>query len=283
MPHSDLVIIRGGGDLATGVVQKFWRSGLAVLVLEAPAPTAIRRTVSLCEAVYDGRAKVEDVECGRIERLAEIAACRDRGLVPLLVDPFGESIGELRPLAVVDAVMAKRNLGTRADMAPAVLALGPGFRAGTDAHAVIETCRGHDLGRLILQGEALPDTGIPGEVGGKGAERVVHSPAAGAAVGLCRIGDLVEAGQPLCRIEVPGEDARLVPAPFAGLLRGLIRDGLAVHAGMKIADVDPRTDVRWQGISDKARCVGGAALEGFFYLTGLVGRSPIRLGGLAGR
>jgi xanthine dehydrogenase accessory factor len=255
------VVIRGGGDIATGIAQKFYRSGYPVLILGASRPTAIRRSVALCEAVYDGYADVEDVRSVRIADLSELGACIKQGAIPVLVDPEAGSIGQLKPNAVIDAIIAKRNLNTHKDMAPVTIGLGPGFCAGTDVHAVIETMRGHDLGRLILQGYALPDTGTPGEVGGKSDQRVIHAPVAGEIKGIRLIGDVVAAGEAIC--EISGE---AVLAPFDGLLRGLLRDGLHVYQGMKIADMDPRTDVDWHTISDKARCIGGAALEAYLYL-----------------
>ena len=262
MHASGIVIIRGGGDLATGVIQKFHRSGFRLLVLEKEKPSAIRRTVALCEAVYTGNAQVEDVCCTRIESLSELDGCFKRAQVPILVDPGAESIAQLKPAAVIDAILAKRNLGTHKDMAPVTIALGPGFCAGVDVSAVIETNRGHDLGRLILKGSAQNDTGIPGEIGGKGAQRVIHAPAAGELRHIRSIGDVLEEGEAIC--EINGE---VIMAPFKGLLRGLIREGLQVPRGMKIADMDPRLDVDWRTISDKARCLGGAALEAFYYLT----------------
>lgn len=256
------VMVRGGGDLATGVVQKLHRAGLPALVLEVERPTAIRRTVSLCEAVYDGVAQVEDMVCRRVRNLDEAEKCAFAGEIPLLVDPEGNAIRERRPAAVVDSILAKCNLGTRRDMAPVTIGLGPGLRAGQDVDAVIETMRGHNLGRLIFDGEALPDTGVPGEIGGKGVQRVLHAPAAGVVRHRSRIGDVVKEGQILFTVG----DVE-VPAPFTGLLRGLIREGLEIPKGMKAADVDPRTDVDWRTISDKARCLGGAALEAYLYLS----------------
>ncbi len=259
--EGEWVVLRGGGDIATGVAQKLFRAGIPVLMLEIERPTAIRRTVALSEAVYEGIFRVEDVRCRRVAGLDALEGCRARGEVPLLVDPEGEAIRALRPGAVIDAILAKRNLGTCRDMAPVTIALGPGFRAGEDVDAVIETMRGHDLGRLILSGGAMPDTGIPGELGGKGAERVLRAPVEGEVRHIRAIGDRVPVGAPLCT--VGGE---VVAAPFDGLLRGLIREGLCVPAGMKIADIDPRADVGVTTISDKARCLGGAALEAYLLL-----------------
>jgi xanthine dehydrogenase accessory factor len=255
------IIVRGGGDLATGVVQKFFRAGFPVAILETPAPTAIRRSVALCEAVYDGFTKVEDVECRKVANTDEMEDCWQEGIVPLLIDPSGESIPKIRPAAVIDAILAKRNTGTHRGMADITIALGPGFCAGKDVDIVIETMRGHDLGRLILQGYARPNTGIPGEIEGRNAERVLHAPVSGIVTHKKRIGDLVEKDEILFTV---GETE--VCAPFTGLLRGLIREGTDVPKGMKIADIDPRGSVDWRTISDKARCLGGAALEGYFFL-----------------
>ena len=256
-----IVIIRGGGDIATGVIQKFQRSGFKVLVLETEKPTAIRRTVALCEAVYSGHTKVEDISCKRIMSLSELDRCFDKAEVPILVNPNADCIAQLNPDAVIDAILAKRNLGTHKKMAPVTIGIGPGFSVPEDVSAVIETKRGHELGRLILKGSARENTGIPGEIGGKSIERVIRAPLAGEIKHICEIGDIVEAGEALCKIS--GE---LIIAPFKGLLRGLIREGLQVSEGMKIADIDPRLDVDWRTISDKARCIGGAALEAFLYL-----------------
>lgn len=261
MENAELIIVRGGGDLATGVVQKLYRCGLPVLILETEKPTAIRRSVALCEAVYDGTAQVEDMTCRRIEQADESASCHGLGEIPLMVDPEGRMIEILKPVAVIDAILAKRNLGTNRDMAPITIALGPGFEAGTDVDAVIETMRGHDLGRLILKGAALPNTGTPGEIGGKSADRVLKAPGDGAAVLKKGIGDIVGQGETvLCVGDTP------ICAPFSGLIRGLIREGHEVQKGFKIGDIDPRTDVDWKTISDKARCLGGAALEAYYYI-----------------
>ena len=257
---NDIIVVRGGGDLATGVVQKFHRSGFRVAVLETAVPLAIRRSVSLCTSVTEGMAQVEDLRA----RLTEPSQCKAlwaQGEIPVLIDPQAESLAMLRPAAVVDAILAKRNLGTHCAMAPIVIALGPGFVAGQDAHAVIETMRGHDLGRVIFEGSALPNTGIPGEVGGKSALRVLHAPCAGVVTHHSAIGDVVEQGQALFSV-----GKTVIVAPFRGLLRGLIQAGISIPKGTKAADVDPRIDVDWTTISDKARCIGGGALEAYLSL-----------------
>ena len=258
MNASHLIIVRGGGDLATGTICKLRRCGFPVLVLEIAAPSAIRRTVSFCEAVYTGAQTVEGLTCVRADSLAQAQALLEQGALPLLIDPEGAAIGALRPMAVVDAILAKRNLGTRRDMAPITVGLGPGFTAGQDVDAVVETMRGHDLGRVLYEGQARPNTGVPGIIAGYGAERVIHSPAAGTLRAVRRIGDRVEQGEPLAFVgETP------VPASLTGLLRGLIRDGYPVSRGLKIADIDPRVS-EYENcfrVSDKARCIAGGVVE----------------------
>lgn len=257
----DIVAVRGGGDLATGTVQKLYRAGMRVVILEVADPTVIRRTVALCTAVTDGEAAVEDMTARLVRSPGECAAIWREGDIPILVDPVGESLRALRADGLVDAILAKRNLGTRADMAPIVIGLGPGFDAPRDVHAVVETMRGHTLGRVILEGAALPNTGIPGMIGGKGSQRVLRAPGSGTVHHHSAIGDILAAGQPVFSV---GD--LVVNAPFAGVLRGLIREGMAVPHGMKCADIDPRTDSDWHTISDKARCIGGGVLEAYLYL-----------------
>jgi len=253
--------VRGGGDLATGVVQKFHRAGFSVVILETPEPTAIRRSVALCEAVYEGCAQVEDIRCRKVNSTGELEGCWQSGAVALLVDPRGEAIQEIKPRAVIDAILAKRNIGTTMNMAEVTIALGPGFCAGKDVHVVIETMRGHDLGRLILSGYTIPNTNEPGEIGGKSAERVLRAPIAGRVAVHKQIGDVAQQGEVVFTV-----DGQAVCAPFTGLVRGLVRDGMVAYANMKTADIDPRLDIDVRTISDKARCLGGAALGAYFYL-----------------
>jgi len=257
---SDLVVVRGGGDLATGVVQKLHRAGIKVVVLEQPKPTVIRRTVALATAVRHSAATVEDLKARLVNTPRECAPVWAAGEIPVLVDPQCLSLDELQPNGLVDAILAKKNLGTHAKMAPIVLALGPGFSAPDDAHAVIETMRGHSLGQVIFKGTALPDTGTPEIIGDKGKERVLRAPRDGVVKHLCKIGDKVEAGQEIFTV-----DGQAVTAPFTGILRGLIEEGLWVPKGMKTADIDPRLDTDCFTISDKARAVGGAVLEAYLY------------------
>ena len=205
-----LVIVRGAGDISTGTIHRLFRAGFDLLVLESERPSAIRRKVAFSEAVYDGRATVEGVWAVRIGSAEEAARCRADGYIPLIVDPEGDSIALLKPDVVVDAILAKRNLGTRMDMAPLTIGLGPGFEAGRDVHYVIETMRGHDLGRIISEGSAAPNTGIPGMVGGYGLERVIRAPGAGIFRDGKDIGSFVKAGEVIGRIEVPGSGTEAV-------------------------------------------------------------------------
>ena len=258
----DLIIVRGGGDLATGTIYKLKKSGFSVLILEVESPSAIRRNVAFCEAVYQGRQTVEDMTCYKAESLQQAQQYLSEGKLTVLVDPTGESVSKLKPLAVVDAILAKKNLGTNRNMAPITVALGPGFTAGQDTDAVIETKRGHNLGRVLWQGAATPNTGIPGLIGGYGKERVIHCPAEGILRNVCKITDTVKRGQEIAVIETENSHVSVV-ASLDGLLRGLIRDGYPVTKGFKIADIDPRTE-EYQNcftISDKARCIAGGVLE----------------------
>lgn len=264
MNASELIVIRGGGDLATGVIQKFFRAGFRVLVLDIAKPTAIRRSVALCEAVYDGRKTVEGMTCRLVASPEAASACWASGEIPLLVDPQAAVLHALRADAVIDAIIAKQNTGTTRAMAPITIGIGPGFTAGEDVDAVIESKRGHDLGRVLYTGGAAPNTGIPGEIGGRGAERVVHAPATGHLKVMRDIGTVTEPGEIIARILCSDRPAMVkVASPFGGLIRGMIRDGSLVGKGMKIADIDPRTGVDWRTISDKARCIGGGALEAY--------------------
>ena len=262
MKNNFLVVVRGGGDMATAVVHRLWRAGFRVLVLETAFPAAIRRQVAISEAVYGGTACVEGMTAVRIESVHEMDAAWDQGCIPLLIDPEGASISALSPDVVVDAIIAKKNLGTRMDMAPFTVALGPGFDAGKDVHAVIETMRGHNLGRIITAGFASPDTGIPGSIGGYAAERVMHAQAAGTLRNVKCIGDFVQQGETIAVIET-GESQIPVTASITGLIRGLIRNGFPVTKGFKIADIDPRREeyANCFTISDKARCSAGSVLE----------------------
>ena len=259
--QGSLVVVRGAGDLATGCIIRLVRAGFRLVALEVARPSAIRRTVSLSEAMYDGSACVEGVRAVCCAAVPEAWAPGDP--VSLLEDPEGRSIGRLAPVALVDAIVAKRNVGTSLGLAPVVVALGPGFAAGRDAHAVVETNRGHDLGRVILEGHAEANTSVPGRIAGHDSDRVVRAPVAGTVEPLCAIGDTLKAGDPILSIQ-----GRPVRATIGGVVRGLIRPGYEAQAGLKVADVDPRC-VREHcfTVSDKSRAVAGGVLEAILMLT----------------
>ena len=268
----DLIIVRGGGDLATGSIYKLKKSGFPVLILETKNPSAIRRNVAFCEAVYQGEQTVEDLTCYLADSPDQARQFLKDGKLTVLVDPAGESISVLHPLAVVDAILAKENLGTNRTMAPITVALGPGFVAGDDVDAVVETKRGHHLGRVLWSGSAAPNTGIPGIIGGFGKERVIHSPAKGILRNVKKITDTVSKGDVIAIVETEGGEVP-VEATLDGILRGLIRDGYPVKTGFKIADIDPRIDEynNCFTISDKARCIAGGVLEAILQRKGELG------------
>ena len=267
MPLDSLVVLRGGGDLGTGVAHRLVRAGYRVVVLETSAPRAVRRRVAFAEAVLSGETTVEGVTARRVPAADVASAWADgRGggdagarapWVPVVVDPSGDCLDDLAPDVIVDARMAKRNLGMRRDDAPLTVALGPGFEAGHDVDIVIETKRGHALGTVIEEGPALPDTGVPGEVGGATAERLLRAPSAGVLVPSMSIGDIVREGD-----EVADVGGKPVVAAIGGIVRGLVAEGTTVREGEKVGDVDPRgSEVDPGAISDKARSIGGAVLE----------------------
>lgn len=272
-----LIIVRGAGDLASGVLAAIHISDFRVLALETEKPSAIRRTVAFSEAVRLGHCTIEGIEARLIakEQAAAILSANDSesgaaadskvnptSFIPIAVDPTGELIDILHPAAVIDAIIAKKNCGTRLDMAPLVIALGPGFTAGKDAHIVIETMRGHNLARLIYRGTALPNTGVPGLVGGESALRVIHAPAAGTLRVIHDIGDSVTRGEVIARIIQADGSIIDVAASLNGIIRGMLPDGFVVRNGLKMADIDPRlTELNnCFTISDKARALGGAVL-----------------------
>lgn len=257
------IIVRGGGDIATGTIYRLWRCDFPLLVLEVAHPMAIRRTVSVCDAIYEGQAEIEGMKCRRVSTLEEAEQVRSEGDVPIAVDPTGKFIEAWKPDVVVDAILAKKNLGTNRQMAPRTIALGPGFTAGVDVDYVVETMRGHNLGRIYESGTAIPNTGVPGMIGGYAAERVIHSPATGIIQNVHHIGDSVEAGEALAYIETAEGERVPVAATITGLLRGIIRNGFPVTKGLKIADIDPRKSeyANCFTISDKARSIGGSVLE----------------------
>lgn len=265
----DLVIVRGGGDIATGTIYKLYKCGFQVLILETERPSAIRRHVAYSEAVYQGQQKVEDLTCYLAGDYKEAEAFLEEGRLTMLIDPKGETIPYFKPLAVVDAILAKKNLGTCMEMAEIVIGVGPGFEAGKNVHAVVETKRGHQLGRIIYEGTAMKNTGIPGMVGGYAKERVIYSPAKGEFRTVRQITDIVKKEEVIAYVEQGGKKT-YVYATIDGILRGLIRDGYEVTEGLKVADIDPREEEAENCflISEKARCIAGGVLEAILYLKG---------------
>lgn len=259
-------MIRGAGDIASGIAIRLHRSGFAVVMTDTARPTAIRRTVSFSGAIISGSQRVEDVTARLARSADETAGILGGGDIAVLVDEGCACLEALRPDAVVDAILAKRNLGTTMDMAPAVIGVGPGFTAGVDCHAVVETMRGHTLGRVYYEGSALPNTAVPGLIGGFAGERVLRAPADGVFRQLREIGELVESGETVGTV-----DGKPMRCTIGGVLRGILADGTPVTRGMKAGDVDPRGNVEnCYTVSDKALAVGGGALEAVLRLTGAV-------------
>lgn len=258
-----LVLIRGAGDIATGIALRLYRSGLRVVMTDLPRPTAIRRTVCFSQAIVLGETTVEGVRAVRADTASQALERLAGGAVPVLPDPALTCLASLRPDALVDAILAKKNLGTHITDAPVVVGVGPGFTAGTDCHAVVETMRGHTLGRVIYDGAALPNTNIPGLIGGYAGERVLRAPADGVFHQILNIGDEVKAG------DIAGEvDGQPMRCTIGGVLRGLLADGTPVHKGMKSGDVDPRCRPEYcTTASDKALAVGGGVLEAILHFS----------------
>lgn len=259
----DIIVVRGGGDIASGAIQKLYRSGFKVLVLETETPSAIRRKVAFCEAVYEKEIEIEGIKAKLVANDEEIQECWDSDILPVMIDSRGKVIERLKPLAVVDGILAKENFGTKRSLAPITVALGPGFSAPEDVDIVIETMRGHNLGRIIEEGRASENTGVPGVIAGFGIERVIYSDYSGVITNIEKIGNVVEKGD---IIAVVGDNE--IYASISGVLRGIIRDGYKVKKGLKIADIDPRISEKDNcfTISDKARNIGGAVLESILYL-----------------
>jgi xanthine dehydrogenase accessory factor len=261
--HQDIVVVRGGGDIATGTICRLHNCGFKIVILETEYPTAIRRAVAFSEAVYDGTKIVENIMAKRVDTVADCDTCWHDGVIPLFVDPGGDYLPKLAPLALVDAILAKKNYGTRREMAPVTIGLGPGFSAGKDVHAVIETARGHQLGRIIYSGDPLPNSGIPGEIAGHSKERVFYAPAAGVIKVIQDIGTPVNKGDVVAQI-----GSSDVLAPISGWIRGMIRPQSRVEKYLKIGDIDPRLNEAENcfTISDKARCISGGVVEAILSL-----------------
>ena len=253
-----IVAIKGAGEMASAVAWRIYMSNIRqVLMLDTASPQAVRREVSFCEAVLDGGQTVEGVEACRADSDTAIREAWKQGKIAVIVDPEWEVLDRFAPHVVIDAILAKKNLGTHMSEAPLVIGLGPGFVAGQDVHFVIETNRGHNLGRIMTSGSAAPNTGIPGPIGGYTEERVLRAPSDGEFKASCSIGDRVKKGDTVATVA-----ADAVQAKIDGVLRGLIRSSSHVRQGLKLGDIDPRGNVDYcHTISDKARAISGSVLE----------------------
>ncbi len=257
-----IVAIKGGGEMASAAAWRLHRANMGrIYLMDLPQPLSVRRGVVFCEALYDGEKTVEGVMAVEARNVDQIRAAWQEHRIPVLVDPHWRTMENLPADVVVDAILAKRNLGTRINEAPLVIALGPGFVAGVDAHVVIETNRGHNLGRVISQGSAEPNTGVPAEVDGHALARVVRAPADGVFQAVRAIGDQVQSGDILGHV-----DGQPVHIALAGLVRGLIRSGTRVNQGLKLGDIESRGDIAYcHTISDKARAIAGSVLESILH------------------
>jgi xanthine dehydrogenase accessory factor len=257
-----MIIIKGAGDLASGIALRLFHAGFTIGMTEIAQPLAVRRTVSFCRAVYEGQAQVEDAAAVLVRNDAEMREVLTRKQIPVFVDPAAEAVQRLKPAALIDAIMAKKNTGVALTDAPVVIGIGPGFTAGLDCHAVIETMRGHTLGRVITQGSALANTGVPGNIAGYTLERLLVSGADGIFQGKAEIGDMIQKGDIVAVVRA--ETGKTVPihAEIDGVLRGILPSGIAVRKGMKAGDIDPRCAVsHCYTVSDKALAIAGGVLE----------------------
>lgn len=260
-----LVVIKGAGDLASGIALRLYHAGFDIAMTEIDAPLAVRRTVSFSQAVYDGRVMVEDAPAALAKNEADLRGIIAGKRIAVIVDPQARIVKSLRPAVLVDAIMAKRNTGAALTDAPLVIGVGPGFTAGLDCHAVIETKRGHTLGRVITSGGALPNTGIPGEIGGFGTERLLRAGADGVFEAAAGIGERVTKGSIVAWVRPEKNaagDGVPVIAAIDGILRGILPSGIAVTRGTKAGDIDPRCEpAHCFTVSDKALAIGGGVLE----------------------
>ena len=257
MQQDVIVLVKGAGEMASGISHRLTRCRFKVCMTEIPEPHAVRRAVSFCEAVYDGEKTVEGLTATVVDSYEQIAEVWRKGHIPVIIDPEAAVKDVLNPAVLVDAIVAKRNVGTRITDAPLVIGAGPGFFAGKDVHLVVETNRGHNLGKVIFQGEAEENTGVPGVIAGFSIERVLRAPLDGVLQAIKHIGDMVEVGDVIGSVE-----GMPIQAGIKGVIRGLLRDGTRVWKGMKTGDIDPRgIKEHCYTISDKARAVGGGVLE----------------------
>ena len=260
-----LVAVKGAGDLATGVIHRLKRAGFAVMATELPHPTVLRRTIAFAEAIALEHMTVEGITAQHAHSIEDTRVILENGFVPILIDPDGIVFKHMHPDVLVEATLSKYNSGINMKDAPIVIALGPGYEAGVDVHAVVETNRGHNLGRVYLEGKAEPNTGVPGTIGGYAGERLLRAPCAGRLYAVHQIGDQIREGEVVAFVK-SGEVEVPVTAAIPGILRGLVRDDLMVSSGMKVGDIDPRA-IREHcfTISDKSRAIGGGVLEAILY------------------
>lgn len=260
--NTEVIVVRGGGDIASGIIQKLHRSGFKVLILELKTPMVIRRRVSFAQAIFDGETTVEEIKAVKASTIDEIKNIWDREQVPIIIDEECSILKKINVDILIDSTLAKRNLGMEKSLAPITIAVGPGFEAGRDVDIVIESNRGHDLGKLIFNGFAQANTGEPGNISGFTTERVIKAPCEGKIKSVLDIGDTVKKGQIIAQIgTVP------VVSKIEGVIRGLIMNNTYVMEGLKIGDVDPRGIKEYCfTISEKARAIGGGVLEAILYI-----------------
>lgn len=265
---NSLVVLRGGGDIASGIAQKIFRSGFPTIITETENPTMVRRTVSFAECIYSGQMEIEGLfsemvqEDTLTEKFHSALSLLEKNIIPVLVDPECEILKLAKPQILIDAILAKKNLGTHKDSAQIVIGVGPGFNAGSDCNAVIETARGHDIGRIIFSGCASENTGVPGPIGGYTTERLLRSPEKGKFKSIKKIGDKVSKGELVAKV-----DEFEIFSEIPGVIRGLIRDDLSISKGFKVGDIDPRAKPEHcMTISDKSRSIAGGVLEAILIL-----------------
>lgn len=258
-----LVVIKGAGDLATGIAYRLKKSGFDVVMTEIDKPTTVRRTVAFSQAIFDNEVEIEGIKGIKVRNINEIYDEIKKNNIPIIIDEKADIIKELKPEAIVDSIIAKKNLGTSIKDAPIVIGVGPGFEAKVDCHLVVETKRGHYLGKVIDHGTAIPNTGVPGNIGGYTKERIIRASADGKIKPAVSIGDFVTKGQVVAHIN--GVE---VLAEIDGIVRGMLQEGIEVFKGMKSGDIDPRCEKdHCFTISDKARSIGGGVLEAIMYMS----------------
>lgn len=261
-----LVLIKGAGDLASGIAVRLYNCGFKIVMTEISSPMSIRRKVCFSQAIYDGEVKVEGIVAKKVNTIQDIKLCHTNNEIPVMVDPECDIKNQLCPDVLVDAILAKKNLGTSISDAGIVIGVGPGFTARSDfsgdCHAVVETMRGHDLGRVIYKGAAIPNTNIPGLIGGFAGERVLRAPIDGIFKPIREIGDIVSEGEIVAYV-----NSEPVKTTISGVLRGILSEGVNVYKGLKSGDVDPRANIdSCFTVSDKARAVAGGVLEAILHL-----------------